>query len=332
MLMLMALPISAATDFEAGLAEYKSSHYQQAAILFKRSAERTRNPQDFYWAAQSLCMAGQKVQGIQQFWSVVRSFPKSREASAALAALKKLDPDFSKNNGAVADSTPTTVARPVLTKEFLIEGMVKVERSPSTSRREVDESFVDKIKTTLKEFPLGVLWLLSSKGCKIKIAPTIIDADMRLQHSHPGGYETDSDFKQVPAMFDMHDVIIAEYVYDGQGNLKMITDCAGNLRHEMGHAFDVHDGDISDKDPFKHSYWNNWGMPLDQRPKFAYYLRGGRAGPAETLAELFCVKYGGRSKETTSDNDAILASHFKQCMADLNAEVERVCKLAPEFR
>jgi len=73
--------------------------------------------------------------------------------------------------------------------------MVKVERSLSTWRPEVDQSFVDTVKTTLKEFPLGVLYLLSSKGCKVKIAPTIVDDDMRLQHRHPGGYESDSDFK-----------------------------------------------------------------------------------------------------------------------------------------
>ncbi len=277
-------------------------------------------------------MAGQRAQGVEHFWNLVHSFPKSREANAAIAVLKKLDPDFSKNEatGVPSAHEPTKVSKAVITKESLIEGMVKVERSLSTTRPEVDESFVETIKTTLKEFPFGVIWLLSSKGCKVKIAPTIIDDDMRLQHSHPGGYESDSDFRQVPARFDMHDIIIARYVYDTEGNLKRISDGVGSLRHEMGHAFDVYDGNISDHDPFKHSYLNNWGMPLDQREKFAYFLRGGRAGPAETLAELFCVKYGGRGKEPTRDNGAILARHFKQCMEDLDAEIEKVCKSNPE--
>ena len=260
-------------DFDAGLAEYKSAHYQQAAILFKRSAERTGDAQDLYWAAQSLCMSGQKGKGIQQFWSIVRTFPNSIEARTALVVLRKIDADFAKNSGSTAlpkQEAAGTSASKGQTKESIIESMIKVEPSMDNSRPQVDPSFVETVKSTLKEFPLEILYLVSSKGCKIKIAPTVIDDDMRLS-STLLRFSTTS-YKQVPSRFDGHDVIIAEHAYDAQGNLNKVTDCAGNIRHEMGRAFDVHDGNISDKQPFKHSYLKNWGVPSDKKANFDSFL------------------------------------------------------------
>jgi len=169
---------------------------------------------------------------------------------------------------------------------------------PSKGKRpQVSENFVERMRSVLQAYPPNLLRLLYSKGCRICLAPSVIDFDMRLQNTRPSGYDEGQTFKDCPAMFNGRVVIVTEVrvADDGSANGEL-TGQEGSMRHELGHALDHYLGDVTSTPRFRDIYFSEHeNINPSKVPQCQYYYRNDRGGPSETFAELCCYRFGGRT-------------------------------------
>jgi hypothetical protein len=189
---------------------------------------------------------------------------------------------------------------------------------PSKGKRpEVSENFVQRMRSVLQAYPPNLIRLLYSKGCKICLAPSVIDFDMRLQNTRPSGYDEGKTFKDCPAMFDGREVIVTEVrvADDGSANGEL-TGQEGSMRHELGHALDHYLGNITSTPKFRDVYFSEHeNINPSKVPECQYFYRNDRGGPSETFAELCCYKFGGRTDRYRQKSCALLHENMPRTYA-----------------
>lgn len=303
---------------EEALKAYNKGQYNKASEAFQKIVDvHPDNFQAHCYLAGSLYHNGRVNEAIDAYWVILKKFPEAPEARGIKAFLFKKDPNFSRNASRSASSTPGAEGGDVEMSETkggskrptepedLANAMVgKVK--PLGNRPNVSGLLVMDIKSALKEYPLSVLNLLYSKGCKILVTPTYIDRDPASAGSRPQGFEYGSTWKDCPGRFDGRNVIVCEYTIGNGVDLEKAADPIGILRHEIGHALDKFLGDLSSKPDFKLAYDQDLHK-LDEfvKPRLQYYIQTEGNGPAETFAELAAAKYGGRTMSPGRKNRSV---------------------------
>ncbi len=306
-----------AAPMEEALKEYNKGQYNKASEEFSKIVQdQPKNFEALCYLAGSLYHAGRTPEAIDAYWRIVKNYPDAPETRGIKAFLFKKDPNYSKNASRSASSNSmgaggdvdmplnTSGKRPTAANDIAnaLVGRVK----PLSNRPPVSSLLVMDIKTALSEYPLSVLNLLYSKGCKILITPTYIDRDPASANSRPQGFEYGSTWKDCPGRFDGRNVIVCEYTIGNGVDVEKAADPIGILRHEIGHALDKFLGDLSNQPDFKLAY-NQDLNKLDEfvKPRLHYYIQTEGNGPAETFADLAAAKYGGRTQSGNRKNRSV---------------------------
>lgn len=304
-----------AITLEDGLKLFNKGQFNKASQIFRSIVDSdSKNYKARCYLAACLLRTGNKSEALDQYWVIVKKFPDYPETRAIKSYLYKNDSNFSKNAAmnasAVGDNAPGDVEisnqvssgkRPTTAIEYANAMVGRVK--PLKDRPEVSSLLVMDIKAALGEYPVSVLNLLYSKGCKILVTPTYIDRDPQSANTKPEGFEYGSTWKDCPGRFDGRNVIVCEYTIGNGVDLEKASDPIGILRHEIGHAIDRFLGNLSDKSEFKIAYQQDLHR-LDDfvRPRLRYYIQTEGNGPAETFAELAAAKYGGKSQSGNRKN------------------------------
>jgi hypothetical protein len=330
------------TQTEAALALYNQKNYASAlAIFLSISANKPDNPQVLYYAANCQIGLGKTSAALSLYREIVQRFPHSAEANSAQSILRRLGANTVKtfageskkvsDDSSQAPSTSTgqriskSSRRSLLSaekKEVVIDNMVVKVRAQA-DRPEVSDTAMRSVKLALKYYPTPLLNVLYVRGCKIYVTPTMIDKEPQLTNRQPAGYEDGATFRNCPGMFNGN-VVLCEKEFVGDGpELKNTPDIVGTLRHELGHAVDWYLGSLTSKDDFKHQYLLDLGgMSDDLKNQLAYFCQKDRRGPAETFAELMCLKYGGRPKG--SYRTELVGESFKRSRAYVDKTITAV--------
>ncbi|MDX2105581.1 MAG: hypothetical protein SFY67_04180 [Candidatus Melainabacteria bacterium] len=295
--------------------EFNKGQYHKAAEGFRILVDANANDyKSRSYLAACLLRTGKKEEAMQQYWAIVKRFPDYPETRAIKSYLYKNDSNFSRNAAMnasiVGDNAPGDVEiqnqpssgkRPTSAIEYANAMVGKVK--PLKDRPEVSGLLFMDVKAALSEYPVSVLNLLYSNGCKILITPTYIDRDPQAANTRPEGFEYGSTWKDCPGRFDGRNVIVCEYTIGNGIDLEKASDPIGILRHEIGHAIDRFLGNLSDKTEFKTAYQQDLHR-LDEfvMPRLRYYIQTEGNGPAETFAELAAAKYGGKSQSGNRKN------------------------------
>lgn len=307
------------TKFSQAVQLYNQKRYDLALPIFDDLVRAdSKNATAFYYEASCRALLGKKDQAIKVYQYIVSTFPGTREAQAASLYLSKVvgpnplsepitkaSQKSSKSDGGSAKSQS-----PQESKKQIIEKMLVIIR-PLADRPTVPESMIANVKEALDQYPNNLLSMLYRQGCQIHLTPTTIDEDPSVEHATPSGYEYGSSYKNVPAFFDGHNVVVCAFAIRGvNGSEWQSTDNpVGALRHELGHALDAYLGYISQREDFKHAYYLDCGqIDDDTKAKLAYFLQKAETGPSEAFAEICCCKFGGRGER--GDSGAI-ESAFK---------------------
>lgn len=315
-LQLMSCPVFA--GMEDALKAYNKGQFNKASEAFQKIVDvHPDNFQAHCYLAGSLYHCGRTNEAIDAYWVIVKKFPDAPESRNIKAFLFKKDPNFSRNASRSVLNTPGAAGGDVEMSEVKTGGKRPTEPQdlanamvgkvkPLNNRPEVSSLLVMDIKSALKDYPLSVLNLLYSKGCKILVTPTYIDRDPASANSRPQGFEYGSTWKDCPGRFDGRNVIVCEYTIGNGVDLEKAADPIGILRHEIGHALDKFLGDLSSKPDFKLAYDQDLHK-LDEfvKPRLQYYIQTEGNGPAETFAELAAAKYGGRTMSPGRKNRSV---------------------------
>ncbi len=307
-------PQAQAVSIEEATREFNKGRFNKASESFKTIVDADANNFNARcYLAASLLRLGRKNEAMEHYWTLVRKFPDNPEVKRIKFYLYKNDTNFTKNAALnasmVGDNAPGDAEIPQSklkgkrpnTATELAEAMVGRVK-PLKDRPEVTSLLVMDIKAALSEYPLSILNLLYSKGCRILISPTYIDRDPQSANSRPQGFEYGSTWKDCPGRFDGRDIVVCEYTI-GNDVLEKASDPIGILRHEMGHAIDRFLGEISNTTDFKQAYSQDiHGLDEFVKPRLRYYIQTEGNGPAETFAELAAAKYGGKSQSGSRKN------------------------------
>lgn len=308
-------PLAQAVSMEEATKEFNKGRFNKASESFRAIVDADANNFNARcYLAASLLRLGRKNEAMDHYWTLVRKFPDNPEIKRIKSYLYKNDTNFTKNAALnasmVGDNAPGDIEiprtrignkRPTEPREFA-EAMVGRVK-PLKDRPEVTALLVMDIKAALAEYPLSVLNLLYSKGCKILVSPTYVDHDPQSANTRPTGFEYGSTWKDCPGRFDGRNIVVCEYTIGNDFDLEEASDPLGILRHEIGHAIDHFLGGISNTTDFKQAYSQDiHGLDEFVKPRLRYYIQTEGNGPAETFAELAAAKYGGKSQSGSRKN------------------------------
>jgi len=166
-------------------------------------------------------------------------------------------------------------------------------------------SFVKEVHAAWQAMPAPIRDTLQQAGWRVVLAEFVVDAAPELLEASPRGWPEGMSWRQTDAVHLPQDrkLIIAEKRLNARGDVVAASRCAGVLRHELGHAFDLAQGGrwrfVSSSPDFAASYAADVAaIAVADRESLAYYLQSGSAGRQEAFAEAFGVLLGGGSDAT----------------------------------
>ena len=301
--MLFIAGASAQQDYETAIAFYERHKYGDAAQCFANVWRvEPKNATAGYYAAYSFYLAGKREQSVTIFWQLVNTLPDRKESGMARELLKRIDPDYAKHSAnSTADASPQPAKtsfpqRRIETAQELVDALVTVE-PPKGKVPAVTPSFTRSIKEMLVAIPLPVLRILNNEDGHIRIMPSVVEMDYRIQNTTPHGWNDSASWKDSPALCHGKSVVISQYRNDQRtGEYVQTTNELGVVRHELGHAIDNCMDSFSQTESFKHAYYlDAANVPQELRTKLDYFLQSGWSGPSEVFAELCCHKFGGET-------------------------------------
>jgi tetratricopeptide (TPR) repeat protein len=330
---LVSNAFAADSPLQHAISLYSQKNYAAASKEFTQIIQKDpNNVTAIYYCANSFLGAGQQKDAVKLYQFIIQSHAESGEATQSRSVLKALKIDTGAATSPAAVAATSTVAKreapsgPLseAQKKVVIAEIVKVVRA-TKDRPEVSKSVIGEVQDALGQYPESLLVLLHKHGMHVRITPTMIDNDPELEHTQPRGYEDGATFRNCPGMFNGSDIILPEYMY--QGDSDQITNnpgAIGTLRHELGHAIDRYMGNITGREDFRHQYYLDLGrIDDDVKAKLGYFVQKDRGGPSETFAELMCYKYGGRSGYQKERNEQVHSS-FKLTSAYIDKMLANV--------
>lgn len=338
-LTLYATPGFAKGEYQLALDLYNKKQYRAAAQYFEvASISDPNNVSANYYAGYSYYLGGARPEAIKSFWRLARAFPSRKEGLQAREFLKKIDPDYAKNDasGGVTSASSTggsanvssssavskSAGRP--SARSLVNAMVSVKRSNGKNATASPE-FVDKVKEMLVSMPISVLLLMRDKGGSVEVVSSVVEHDMRIQNTVPRGWSADFNWKDSPALTHGRKVVVSQYRNDSRtGDAIDTTGELGVLRHEFGHAIDHCINDYTQSTEFRHAHYLDAAkVPEEHRGTLDYFLQRDKGGPSETWAELYCYLQGG---ETDRRQEAceLVHKYFPLCLAELQKQLAKL--------
>jgi len=339
----MALPAFARGEYQTALDLYGKKQFPSAAQFFEAaSLSDPDNVAATYYAGYCFYLAGRRTESIASFWRLVKAYPQRKEGLQAREFLKKLDPDYVKNDagttvgsgsassgsgqakGNVA-AAPAAVVVPRPTARALVEKLVHVKPSAGKNAN-VSPAFVAKIKGLLLTMPLSVLLLLRDHEGSVLIVSSVVEHDMRIQNTTPRGWGDDFSWKDSPALTQGKEVVISQYRNDSKtGEAIDTTKEIGVVRHETGHAIDHCLGNYTETAEFRHAHYLDAAkVPDEYRGRLDYFLQLASGGPSEAFAELFCYSQGGETDAHRMESCELVHKYFPLCEAELQKQLAKL--------
>lgn len=196
-----------------------------------------------------------------------------------------------------------------------LEGETKPESPPIIIvKRSKDTDYIEeKVNKALLKIPKKVRDRLALGGLKIRIVPSLIDADPGLRGGRPSGYTHGGGWDNCPGRYDdvRRTIFIGER--NGWRNQPMALNqgAEGITVHECGHAFD-HQNYCSTSEEFKKAFAEDTrSLTNELRLSYQVYLQEGEAGPSEMFAELFHCFFSNETSHRSMD----MAKQFPKCYA-----------------
>lgn len=199
--------------------------------------------------------------------------------------------------------------------------------------KDVDSSFITILRhnadtdrtviqvcRALKLVPKQIVEDLKGAGITVLVTPTVLEAMPGSAMEKPRGYNHGGGYTNCGALFSHPRIIIGERVSYLSGVAQPNTSVASAMLHEMGHAYDHVQGNLSHKGKFKDCYQQDFAhITNTQRTKHSYYTQEDGAGASELFAQLF--SYNIYQSQVRNDQEAAdLQVTFPLCtkyMSDL---------------
>lgn len=150
--------------------------------------------------------------------------------------------------------------------------------------------------------PQNVWTGLHRAGWRVHTVAFVLDAAPSLKGSQPRGWPQQLTWDNTDAVHlpKFRKVVVAEKLRTRTGEVFPSLRVEGNLRHEVGHAFDMlsegSSGFRSSSAQFLKAFRQDWSaVQSDDRTALTYYSQSHKAGPQETFAEAFAIHLGGGS-------------------------------------
>jgi hypothetical protein len=167
----------------------------------------------------------------------------------------------------------------------------------------------------------SVLQPLEAHGVKIRLSPTLTDADPSLAGVRPRGW-TSGTWEQADGLYNpvSKEVIVAEGVRRPTSMEPIKTNRPGVARHEVGHGVDRALGMVSQSPEFQAAHSADIALiPKVWHGRLNYFMQPflKDAGRSEAFADLFGVLHGGPCDGGLA---RVLRQHFPQTlqvMADM---------------
>jgi tetratricopeptide (TPR) repeat protein len=331
---LLSNAYAADQPIQHAIALYTQKNYSAACKEFTQIFQKDpNNVTAIYYCANCYLGAGQQKEAVKLYQYIIKAHADSGGAAQARTVLKalKIDTGAALASPAAAaasgSGTKSEAASGPLSdtqKQVVIAEIIKVVRA-TKDRPEVSKLVIGEVQEALAQYPESLLVLLHKHGCHVRLTPTMIDNDPELEHTQPRGYEDGATFRNCPGMFDGSDIILPEYIYQGDSDqISKNSGAVGTLRHELGHAIDRYMGNITGREDFRHQYYLDLGrIDDDVKAKLSYFVQKDRGGPSETFAELMCFRYGGRIGYQKDRNDQV-HSAFKLTYAYIDKMLANV--------
>jgi hypothetical protein len=158
------------------------------------------------------------------------------------------------------------------------------------------EGTYDLVESGMSTIPKEIRKALVDGGYQVLIAPTMLSAMPGWEGAAPRGWREDSNYDNVGGLFQptTKRIIIPEQLQSRKSPNTYSANSRANftIRHEIGHAYDDFQGNVSRSDDFTDAYTRD-ADKLDkyQEEQFAYFLQPNGAGFQELFAELFAAAY-----------------------------------------
>lgn len=172
-----------------------------------------------------------------------------------------------------------------------------VSEYSATSQR-----FRERVRDAVASVPAPIWKSLHRAGWRLQAVQFVVDADPSLKRMRPRGWPKNMTWENTDAAHlpRSRRLIIAEKLRSTTGEVLPSRRVEGNLRHEVGHAFDMLLGQSerfrSSSISFLAAYQRDWDrLPAQRRRMLAYYSQAKAAGPQEAFAEAFAIHLGGGS-------------------------------------
>lgn len=193
------------------------------------------------------------------------------------------------------------------------KGETKPEAPPIfIGKRSKDTDYIEaKVNKAVLKIPKKIREKLAQGGLKLRIVPSLIDADPGLARGRPSGYTHGGGWDNCPGRYDdmRRTIFIGER--NGWRNQPMTRNegAEGITVHEFGHAFD-HQNYCSTSEEFKKAFAEDTkSLTNEMRLAYQVYLQEGEAGPSEMFAELFHCFFSSETSHRSMD----MAKQFPKC-------------------
>ena len=156
-------------------------------------------------------------------------------------------------------------------------------------RQTEDTDFILQESTkAITELPNKIKKVILVGDTRIIIAPTILEYLPYLSNSCPDGYPKGQNWDFVPGYFDGSNIIIPERIKSSEGVMVLNKNAYYSTMHEMGHAFDAHNGNLAWSEQFKYCYKLDCeSLSVDATKRYSYFLQPDGHGRCELFAGLF---------------------------------------------
>ena len=198
------------------------------------------------------------------------------------------------------------------------------------------DSFIAEVQAAWESIPVEVRGQLQRAGWRVVLAEYVVDAAPELLTQTPRGWPTGMSWRQTDAVHlpNERKLIIAEKRLTTRGEIVECSRCAGVLRHELGHGYDLAQGGrwrfASASPEFASVYDRDVAtIPEGSRAALAYYLQAGSAGRQETFAEAFAVALGGGSDAPQAE---LFAKSFSRTLAMMHEKLKLIPPAASSGR